>query len=53
MPASLLSLLALLPQTAPGLASEATGLEWMIFASVLIPAVLIGVLIYAGLKRTV
>ena len=33
--------------------SEPTGLEWMVIASILVPAVLLGVLIFLGRKSAV
>lgn len=33
--------------------STSTGLEWMVIASVVVPAVLLAVLIYLGSKHTV
>ncbi len=45
-------LLGLLLQ-APTLESMPTGLEWMVWASVLVPAVLLVVIIYIGTKKTV
>ncbi len=53
LPALLLGLLAFLPQQEAAVHSAPTGLEWMIYASILVPAVLLSVLIYAGTKRTV
>lgn len=44
---------ALLLQIARPSASMATGNEWMIIASVVIPAVLVVVLIYLGSRNTV
>lgn len=33
--------------------STATGLEWMVFASFLVPAILLAVIIYLGTNSTV
>jgi hypothetical protein len=44
--------LALL-QDASGIASAPTGLEWMVMASIIVPAVLLAVLIYLGRKSAV
>ena len=47
-------LIAALPQAASAQAeSMPTGLEWMVIASVVVPAVLLAVLIYLGQRRTV
>lgn len=40
-------------QTVQTYPSEATGLEWMVVASVVVPAVLLAVLIYLGGKSAV
>ena len=49
--------LALLPytllQNTPDATSAPTGLEWMVMASVIVPAVLLAVLIYLGRKSAV
>lgn len=53
LPAALLAFLALLQEAAPMPSSSPTGLEWMVVASVVVPAVLLAVLIYLGSKTTV
>lgn len=51
---SIMMALLLLLQTADGTyPSMPTGLEWMVIASVLVPAVLLVVLAYLGGKNTV
>ncbi len=46
-------LLSALQPAAPAMESSATGLEWMVIASVVVPAVLIVALIWLGSRRTV
>ena len=49
----LATLLPPLLQASPSMESMPTGLEWMPIASVVVPAVLLAFLVYAGSKTTV
>ncbi len=49
----LMGLLLLLQTTGDTYPSMPTGLEWMVIASVLVPAVLLVVLVYLGGKNAV
>lgn len=40
-------------QDVSGIASAPTGLEWMVMASIIVPAVLLATLIYLGRKSAV
>lgn len=46
----LLNAAAALPQSVEGLSPEPTGLEWMVLASIIVPAVMLAVIIYMGRK---
>lgn len=45
--------LTVLQETVATTKSMPTGLEWMVWASVIVPAVLLGVIMYLGNKTTV